>query len=137
MTCKLRKLVPVLFITVAALIFSFTVTGNALANTETSDSKKLLGDADSDGVVTIRDVTMIQWDIAKFPVPDRYSEIAADADGNGTINIEDATIIQRWLAKYETPFQIGEPVEFPEPATEPSTQMPTDDEGWGRTVFQP
>lgn len=90
-----------------------------------------LGDADGNGTVNINDVTCIQMKVAEFPVRWDFSQTAADIDGSGEVNIADATLLQRWLAEYETQYQIGvQP-------TEPATQMPTDDDGWGRVIFKP
>ena len=125
MTFKLRKLK--LVIICAAVLM--------LAGTLTAFAENKLGDADSDGYVTINDVTFIQKYIAELPVGDGFSKTAADIDGNGAINISDATLIQKWLAEIETPYPIGE--QPTEPQTEPATQSPTDDEGWGHYIFRP
>ena len=94
------------------------------------------GDADIDRKVSIKDVTCIQRKLAELPLGSSFSELAADADGNGKLEISDATAIQRWLAEFDTPYAIGEELTEP-PTTEAPTQMPTDDEGWGRIIFQP
>ena len=70
----------------------------------------ILGDADSDGIVTIFDVTWIQRLLLDMKVPETFSETAADADADGEISIIDATWIQRWLSGMKTPHSIGEEI---------------------------
>ena len=61
----------------------------------------LLGDADSDGSVTILDATRIQRYIAELTVSS-FSKKASDADQDGEVTILDATAIQRHLAGLPT-----------------------------------
>ena len=70
----------------------------------------ILGDADSDGIVTIFDVTWIQRLLLDMKVPETFSETAADADADGEISIIDATWIQRWLSGMKIPYSIGEEI---------------------------
>lgn len=67
----------------------------------------VLGDADGDSVITIRDVTAIQRVLA---------QLDADPKGNvkrrgnvtfGTFDINDATALQSYLAEFSTPYTIG------------------------------
>ena len=84
------------------------VTGNnvkAVANA----SAGILGDADTDGEVTIFDATAIQRYLADLPVPN-FSEKAADADEDGGVTIFDATAIQRYLADLPSNPNIGKPI---------------------------
>lgn len=130
MTCKPCKNKPALLSTVLILAAAIIVSVLALSATVTAFAGNLLGDADNDGKVTIKDVTCIQRFLAELATGE-ISEAAADVDGNGEINISDATFIQMWLAEMETPYAIGvQP-------TEPTTVMPTDDEGWGLIIFRP
>ncbi len=69
----------------------------------------LLGDADSDGAVTVLDATAIQRNLASFETA-AFDEKAADVDGDGIISILDATYIQRWLAGYEDGYRINEKI---------------------------
>ena len=66
----------------------------------------ILGDADTDGEVTIIDATVIQRKLVNLPVP-AFNEQAADVDGEG-MDITDATIIQRYTAEFDVPYDIGE-----------------------------
>ncbi len=144
MTCKLRTIMSVLLVAVA-LLLTGTVhyfAGNVSDHSSGAVSDHLLGDADCDGSVTVKDVTAVQRHIAEIADSSDFCEPAADADGNGEISISDVTVIQMWLAEFDTDYNIGEPMEQPvettaEPTTEPHTQMPTDDEGWGYIIFQP
>ncbi|HBE15565.1 MAG TPA: hypothetical protein DCY72_04910 [Ruminococcaceae bacterium] len=65
----------------------------------------LLGDADNDGRVTIRDVSWIQRYLtgASMSV---FNEKAADVDGNGKVSIRDCAWIQRALVGIATPYNI-------------------------------
>ena len=163
MTFKLRKTGSALFntavLTLASVVAAVAVT---LAGTVTASAGTILGDADCDGTVSIKDVTAIQMVLAELPLKDSFSESAADVDKNEVVDISDATHIQLWLASLENLYPIGgeleqstettaeatvEPTselitEQPtEPATKittcPPTQPLTDDDGWGRVIFKP
>ena len=121
MTFKLCKITSILLCAVVVMLTcAFAVNAG-----------NILGDVDSSGEVTITDVTNIQRSLVGLSVSSGFSESAADVDGNGKIEITDAAAIQMWLAYIETPYSIGEQ------ATEAPTQRPTDDQGWGRDIFQP
>ena len=75
-----------------------------------SGSASLIGDADSDGIVTIMDATAIQRTLALLPTQ-AYDPKAADADEDGTVTIMDATAIQRHLASLPTNENIGKTYE--------------------------
>ena len=68
----------------------------------------ILGDADGDGKVSIKDVTAVQRHVAEFE--NVANEKAADVNRDGVITIDDATIIQRYLAEMDVPVGIGQPV---------------------------
>ena len=98
----------------------------------------LLGDADSDGEVSILDATCIQRVLVDLPVSGAFSASAADADMNGTVEIIDATFIQRWLAEIDTPYPIGTQFESPtEAGGDDPYQLPTDEDGWSHEIFRP
>ena len=71
-----------------------------------SSDSVLRGDADSDGEVTVLDVSAIQRTLLKLNIPN-FDKDAADVDGNGP-SITDATWIQRYLAGMNNPYHIGE-----------------------------
>ena len=68
----------------------------------------LFGDADGNGIVSVKDVTAIQRHIAEFETMEDYQLRAADIDRDGVVTIDDATEIQRFLAEYDNLLQIGE-----------------------------
>lgn len=72
--------------------------------------RRLLGDVDGDGNVTILDATYIQRKLAGIKPKFAFNEAAADADGDGHLTIFDATYIQRWLAGMPSSDKIGQPM---------------------------
>ena len=81
-----------------------------------------IGDANSDGSITIEDVTVIQQFAAKFVAETAIDTAAADVNRDKTVNIDDATIIQRYLAAFIADFDEWKPAEPVAPLTlEPST----------------
>ena len=110
---------------------------------EVSDGDILLGDTNGDGIINIKDVTLIQKHLAKLLalVGDRLK--AADTDRNDTVSIKDATAIQQYIVKSfdraaatgkvlkaspapvsTVPAQTNAPVV--EPVTDPPTEAPTE-----------
>ncbi len=71
----------------------------------------LLGDANEDGVVNVKDATAIQKHIASLITLSDTGVILADADQNSVVNIKDATAIQKFVAGLPTGLDIGKPVE--------------------------
>ncbi len=72
----------------------------------------LLGDADDDGVVNVKDATAIQKKIAGLDVAS-YNETVADADEDGNVNVKDATAIQKWIAGLLKDSNIGQGIGGP------------------------
>ena len=70
----------------------------------------LLGDADGDSKVNIKDATAIQKHVAGLIVLSADVTVNADADGSGAVNVKDATAIQKFVASIETGFAIGEAI---------------------------
>ena len=66
----------------------------------------IVGDADTDGKITILDATAIQRTLASLSV-EKFDEDAADADEDTKLTILDATAIQRHLAALPTNPNIG------------------------------
>jgi len=58
---------------------------------------RILGDADCNGTVNVKDATAIQKNLVGLRV-ERYNMNVSDADSSGRINIKDATTIQKWAA---------------------------------------
>ncbi len=69
----------------------------------------ILGDADGNGKVNVKDATVIQKVAADIEVAD-FNETLADVDGNEKINVKDATAIQKFAADIETGFDIGKEI---------------------------
>jgi len=67
----------------------------------------LLGDANGDGAVTIKDVTAIQRYLAEEADIDLQ---AADVDGSGTVDIADATALQLFLSERAVAYPIGDTI---------------------------
>lgn len=100
----------------------------------------LLGDANQDGSIDIKDATLVQKYAAELAVLVGKQLIAADVNEDGDINVKDVTIIQKYCADLETQTRIGqiitiggstEPTESTPPtqpttdSTEPTTQPTT------------
>ena len=70
----------------------------------------LLGDANCDGILNVRDLTAIQRHIDESSLLTGDRLIAADINIDGTVDINDATALQRYFAEYETNYRIGKSV---------------------------
>ncbi len=71
------------------------------------ESSVILGDANEDGVVNVKDATAIQKHLADLLTLSDVGIKCADVDSSGGINIKDATAIQKHIADIETGFDIG------------------------------
>ena len=81
----------------------------SIINCDLDQTLPLLGDIDSDGDVTILDVTWMQRKLARITVNKSLDNSVADVDGDGEISITDVTAIQRWLTDLPTAFLIKTP----------------------------
>ncbi len=70
----------------------------------------LLGDADLDDKITVKDATTIQKAVAELLTLSEDANKAADVDASGSVNVKDATAIQKHVAELETGYPIGEPI---------------------------
>lgn len=66
---------------------------------------KIIGDANSDNRLSVRDVTSIQRQIVELEDLSAEELVLADTNGDGEINIADATHLQMYLAEYDV--QLG------------------------------
>ncbi len=73
---------------------------------------KVTGDADGDGVVNIKDATMIQKYISGLATADEINTELADCDADGEITIKDATNIQKYLSLFDDCAGAGQIKEF-------------------------
>ncbi len=90
-----------------------TPTESATAPTGTTGGEEntyLLGDADSDGKVNVKDATIIQKHAAKLLTLIGDSTFRADVNSDTKINVKDATAIQKYVAKIEIEEPIGQMV---------------------------
>ena len=80
-------------------VYTITVT----ENTEITATMKelLIGDANLDGIVDIRDATTIQKHLAGLVTLEGEALAAADTDGSGTVDINDVTHLQKYIAKFD------------------------------------
>lgn len=108
---KLTKRV-LLFIISATVVFTAGITSLASGG-------YILGDADGDGRINVKDATAIQKYIARIP-DISINEKAADVDNNDMITVADASYIQRYIVKLSVSFPIGEVVEPVIEITEPA-----------------
>lgn len=92
-----------------------------------------LGDVNNDGVISIKDATLVQKYVCGLESFEDDVPVSADVDRNGYINISDATCIMKYIVHAID--------EFPnESKTEPSTEKPslsTDSEGYYNVVVKP
>lgn len=64
------------------------------------DDDIILGDADGDGEMNVKDATHIQMYLASYISADEIDLSVCDVDGDGEINVKDATRIQMILAGF-------------------------------------
>lgn len=69
----------------------------------------IIGDANADTKISIKDVTVIQKHIANLDTDIIVNEEIADGNKDGKVNIKDATLIQKYIALFEVE-NIGEPL---------------------------
>lgn len=71
----------------------------------------LLGDADGDGEVNIKDVTAIQQHLVDLRSFTPENRLSSDVDNSGKVTIRDANYIQRWQLGVDVPYEIGKEIE--------------------------
>ncbi|MDO5123052.1 MAG: PepSY domain-containing protein [Eubacteriales bacterium] len=101
--------------TVLALVMAlscFAVMGTTFASAANDTANEclvgIIGDADNDNSVTVKDATEIQKCLADLLMLNSYEELLADVDANEAVNIKDATNIQKHLVQLDTQCKIGE-----------------------------
>ena len=70
----------------------------------------ILGDADANSQVNVKDATAIQKHVAMVEQITGDNAFAADVDSNSEINVKDATAIQKHVAFKDTGYPIGQEV---------------------------
>jgi alpha-amylase len=74
----------------------------------TQAPKGIIGDANGDNLISIKDATLIQKSIASLESLSEDAKILGDVNGNGRIDIKDATCIQKFIAKMDGAENAGE-----------------------------
>ncbi len=72
----------------------------------------LLGDADLNGTVNVKDATTIQKHTANIEEITGNATVAADVDANCQINVKDATAIQKFVANIDIDLSIGSEIKI-------------------------
>ena len=96
-----------------AVLLTTAILASAVVVSFSASAKErefILGDADSDGNVTVMDATAIQKKLASIETSS-FNENAADVDRDSKVTILDATYIQEYLASLPCPDGIGEPID--------------------------
>ena len=84
--------------------------------------KVLIGDADQNNRVTIKDATTVQMHLAEMITLTGDAAVAADANRDNNITIKDVTAIQSYLAKFTSQAgNVGKYTDGTEPVTQPTT----------------
>ncbi len=78
-----------------------------------------IGDADSDGQITVLDTTAIQLHLAQHESLDEDEVVVADVDFDEDISIMDATEIQLWVAQRSDNRNIAHTLYIKYPSTDP------------------
>ena len=86
--------------------YNANIAGIDKAFTESGIHAGLIGDADKNSKINIKDATMLQKHLAKITDPKDYyreylSEMIVDFNRDEVFNISDATAIQKYLAKID------------------------------------
>ncbi|MDD6251678.1 MAG: dockerin type I repeat-containing protein, partial [Oscillospiraceae bacterium] len=85
-------------------------TGIAVIYNPDDVKSLILGDADLNGEVNIKDATLIQKFIAKMTVLESDALTASDVNADKDVNVKDATVIQKFKAGVAVEFKVGEPI---------------------------
>ena len=98
--------------TVTETKISGTIGDTGIAVIYNPDDVKslILGDADLNGEVNIKDATLIQKFIAKMTVLESDALTASDVNADKDVNVKDATVIQKFKAGVAVEFKVGEPI---------------------------
>ena len=97
----------------------------SLLTASAQENVLLLGDADRNANVNVKDATLIQKFVASLENLDDYQLLCADADLSGNVNVKDATLIQKYVAGIQVPTPVGEEISISNPATPTTVPVPT------------
>lgn len=120
----MKKVLVTLSVLLMALVI-FTVSASAF-----SPAIHLIGDADGNGKISVKDATLIQKHTASITVIDDYFLYFADADIDGKVNVKDATTIQKYVAGMPVNPEVGTEAVHPdaEIPTKPGTTDPSSED---------
>lgn len=90
------------------IVMILTVVLFALGVLSVNAAQVLYGDANTNSVINVQDVTFIQKYLVDMQTLNEKQLIAADVDGNGSVDINDATIIQSFLIRRIDKFPVEE-----------------------------
>ncbi len=108
----MKKIIIAVSCVITAALFALP------ASVAADSAKYIKGDADGNGIVDIKDVTLIQRVISEYIVDtDGSITMRGDVTGNG-LTVDDATEIQRYLAEFENIYNIGSEQDIPQPSTD-------------------
>ena len=123
---------------ILSLVLALVLTFSAVfAVSALSPAEYLLGDADLNGTVNIRDASLIQKNIALIEEITGIAVKTADADLDTNITIKDATQIQKYVAFLPVDTPVGEPVITDITPSEPEDITTTPTEIVTQPVTQP
>lgn len=74
----------------------------------TTPKNPLIGDADMNLTINVKDATLIQKHTASVVTLEGTALGCADADTNGIVNVKDATAVQKYVASIPTSAPVGE-----------------------------
>lgn len=94
--------------TITISYIEYTVTFDVIV--EAKVPLYILGDTDSNGKITVSDVTQIQLYLAEFDIGEVFDIAVGDVTKDNVVNIMDATNIQLHIAQLPCSKGIGEPV---------------------------
>lgn len=80
-------------------------------STQVTGEYILLGDADQNGAVNVKDATLIQKHTASLVALTGDALLCSDVDSSSVVNVKDATAIQKFVAGLATGLRIGEMIE--------------------------
>jgi len=88
--------------------------------------RKILGDANLDTKVNVKDATAIQKHIALIQELSADGMLCADCNGDIVVNIKDATWIQKFVAKVDCPYDLGLEIQTSDSTTTQATVHTTE-----------
>lgn len=97
----MKKTIIVIAVLLALLPLGLTAHAGDLPSIPlTTEKVRVAGDANGDGSVDVRDVTIIMRHLAGgWGV--KINEKNADVNGDNTVNLRDSTILRRYLAGWQ------------------------------------